>query len=175
MENIDPALELEARKQIYQTVLKSPGLHFRELQRRTDFVTGVLQYHLDYLKKNGLLVEEKDRDYSRFFVVDEMGEDDRRVLSFLRQRTVRKILMHLLVNPHTKHKDIAREVSVSPSTLSWHLKRLTDAGVLLSDTKGRESYFSILDSNRIIRLLVTYRASFLDKLVDQFIDSWTER
>ena len=51
MDDFEEALALEVRRKIYEEIKASPGLHFRELQRRVGLATGSLQYHLDYLAK----------------------------------------------------------------------------------------------------------------------------
>lgn len=173
MEETNPALELEVRKTIYQTILKSPGLHFRELQRRTDLVIGSLQYHLNYLKKRGLIIEEKDRGYSRFYVGGKLDEREKELLSFLRQGTVRRIIFFLVEHPNSNHKRITEKMRLSPSTVSWHLKRLTEAEILKNIRRGRESYFKVSNPDLIIKVLISYRESFIDRLVDKFIESWT--
>jgi len=81
--------------------------------------------------------------------------------------------MFLIEKPKSKHGTITKAVERSPATVSWHLKRLTEAGLLKNKKKGRVSYFSLIDPDLAITLLITYKESFLDKLVDSFIDSWT--
>jgi predicted transcriptional regulator len=44
-------LKLETRRKIYKIILENPGLHLREILRRTKLSYGVLSYHLKYLKK----------------------------------------------------------------------------------------------------------------------------
>ena len=166
-----PPLELEVRRKVYQTISDSPGLHFRELKRRTGLVIGALQYHLDYLKKEGLVSEEKDRDYSRFYPKD-LEDGQKEVLSFLRQESIRRLLLFLLEHPKSKHKKIVSKLALSPSTISWQLKRLTEKGILIKTTKGRESKFEVKEPGQVVKLLITYKKSFLDKLVDSFIASW---
>ncbi|MCK4365849.1 MAG: winged helix-turn-helix transcriptional regulator [Thermoplasmatales archaeon] len=41
-------LELETRRQIYNIILENPGLHLRELSRRTNLSFGGLRHHLNY-------------------------------------------------------------------------------------------------------------------------------
>ena len=39
------------RQGLYSLISRSPGLHFREIQRRTRMATGQLLFHLDSLRK----------------------------------------------------------------------------------------------------------------------------
>ena len=43
------------RLRIVDTLEKSPGIHFRELQRRLDAANGTLRHHLDILTKEGVV------------------------------------------------------------------------------------------------------------------------
>ncbi|HLC76566.1 MAG TPA: winged helix-turn-helix transcriptional regulator, partial [archaeon] len=56
-------LDLEVRRRIYDCIVGSPGLHFREIQRRTNLATGSLDYHLHFLHKNGIIRTERDKNY----------------------------------------------------------------------------------------------------------------
>ena len=43
------------RLRIIETLEKSPGIHFRELQRRLSMTNGTLRHHLDSLTKEGIV------------------------------------------------------------------------------------------------------------------------
>ena len=174
MEEKNPALELEVRGEIFKCLSKSPGLHFRELQRRTGLATGSLQYHIDYLKKKGLITEQKSWDYSRFYPTKELSEKEQEIMSSLRQKNVRKLLIFLLKNPGSNHGQIQKNLGLSPSTVSWYLKRSVESGILHQEKKGRQSHFYITDPETMIKILITYRESFLDKLLDMFIEGWQD-
>jgi predicted transcriptional regulator len=98
-------LELETRKKIYDQIKKSPGIHFRELQRRLELVVGSLQYHLHYLEKRNLIKASSDGDYVRYFARDRsLTETERKILSLLRRSSCRHILIQLLNNPNLNNK-----------------------------------------------------------------------
>ena len=67
--NSSSVLDLKVRKKIYALVEKFAGCHFRELERKSSLQTGVLQYHLAYLVKKGLLKERKENNYVRYFPI----------------------------------------------------------------------------------------------------------
>jgi len=60
-------LEVELRRKIYQVVNKYAGLHFREVERKSELATGSVKYHLDYLVKQGLIKLEKEGNNVRYF------------------------------------------------------------------------------------------------------------
>jgi predicted transcriptional regulator len=167
------ALELETRKRIYNQIKKSPGINFRELQRRLDLVVGNLQYHLHYLEKRNMITASKDGDYVRYFAKDRsLNENERKTLSFLRRSSCRHILIQLLNNPNLNNKELSQAVDLSPSTISWNLNKLVEAEIIKRIKTGRISTFTIVDPSALCELLICYKESFLDTLVDGFIDMW---
>lgn len=172
MDKKTPVLDLEARNTIYWIISKHPGLHFRELQRRTGLVIGSLQYHLNYMKKKGLITEQKSWDYSRFYIKGELSEEERKLMSSLRQKNIRILVTFLYNCKGCQHKDIAKNVGLSPSTVSWYLNRLCEVGIVKNAKDGRETRFELTNPELLVRVLIKYRESFLDKLVDKFIEDW---
>ncbi|WP_292381179.1 winged helix-turn-helix transcriptional regulator [Methanosarcina sp. UBA289] len=166
-------LDLETRRKIYEQINKSPGVHFRELERRLKLVVGSLQYHLHYLEKKKLIVASNDDDYLRYFVIDKnLNEKEIKILSLLRRSSCRHILIQLLNNPDLNNKDLSLAVGLSPSTISWNLNKLVEAGVIERKKTGRISNFTIIDPTAVVELLICYKESFLDTLVDSFIETW---
>jgi predicted transcriptional regulator len=170
----DAVLELEARRRIYEIVVASPGLHFRELQRRSNVAYGALQYHLEFLIKHGLVAEEKGKEYSRFFPANFKSIREREIISLLRQASIRRILLLLLEFPQSRNKDLMEKLGLSAPTISWHIGRLLQAGAIVQDKKGKETVFSVSEAEVVTQLLVTYKSSFLDKIVDRFVEVWEE-
>jgi len=168
----DAVLELETRRRVYETIRDSPGLHFRELERRLMLGYGTLQYHTEFLIKHNLVSEEKGKEYSRFFAASFRSIKERELLSLLRQKTNRHILIHLVDNPMSRNKDIAKNIELSPSTASWHLARLVETGAVASENRGNETLYRVGDPEAVTKLLITYKSSFIDKIVDRFIDVW---
>lgn len=89
-------LDLETRRQIYDIILNNPGLHLRELSRRTELSLSGLRYHLNYLKKREYIVTKSDSRYTRYYVSQKVGKEDKKLLSLLRQDVPRKIVLMLL-------------------------------------------------------------------------------
>ncbi|AJF59563.1 MAG: winged helix-turn-helix transcriptional regulator [Candidatus Diapherotrites archaeon] len=173
MDEIDEALELEVRNKIYGLLKESPGLHFREIQRRTGMATGSLQYHLDYLQRRHLVKQVKDTKFTRFYLIRE-GFEEEKEMSLLRQGSLRKIVLFLLTHKKGNNRQISKAIGLSPSTTSWHLNRLFSEGLVQKKKRGRKTFFSLVDPERVARLLVGYRKSFLDEMVDGFAEIWKE-
>jgi predicted transcriptional regulator len=165
--------ELDTRKRIFETIRSSPGIHLRELERSLGIAVGSLQYHLHYMQKKNLISAEKDEQFIRYFTRDkELSENDRKVLSFLRKKACRHILITLMENPSLNNKDISLSIGLSPSTVSWHLNKLVASGIVNKTINGRESNFEVKNPEEIAELIITYKGSFFDRMLDNFIEMW---
>lgn len=165
-------LELDVRRQLYRLVQRYAGYHFREIERKSGLSTGSVKYHLDYLARHNLIKQKKEGNNLRFFPLN-INSQNATLLGLLRQRSVRHILLFILIHETCNHEQIVESVSLSPSTVSWHLKKLEDAGVICSHKEGRFKSYSIqIEKEEIINLLIIYRESFLDTLVDRVIEMW---
>ncbi len=168
----EKSLELEKRKELYTLICASPGLHFREIQRRTESGTGQLDYHLEYLKKAGLVFSEKTGGYLRFYARTEITPDEKRILELLYHKSIRRILLQILENESCNHDALVKKLDISPSTISWHLNKIIDAGAVNKVVDGRKSVYSLADPELVVKVLIQYRESFMDSIVDRFIEMW---
>ncbi len=159
------------RKSIYESISTFPGIHFRELIRSCNVSTGQLSHHLSHLKKVGLIKEEKQGRNSRFYPLG-LSSEERAMLGILRNPTSRSIIISLLKKSPQTHKELSSQFDMSLSTLSWHLEQLKSKNILLMQKKGKENFYSLKDSTQASKTLIAHRQSFLDKLVDNFIESW---
>lgn len=174
-EQLSEALALGARNKIYRAISKSPGLHFRELQRRTKIATGSLQYHLDFLMRRHLIKAEKSGKFVRYYSTRGMQlSDQEQTIGLLRQSSLRKIILFLLTKKRANNEKIAAAVGLSPSTVSWHMTKLLQGNLVERRRVGRKTFFYIVDADRIAKLLTSYKKSFLDEMVNSFVEIWEE-
>jgi predicted transcriptional regulator len=169
----EKVLENDLRRKIYEFVKKNPGLHMRELQRRLDIPLSTLEYHLDYLQRRDILVMEDDRRYCRYFG-ENLDEVDRRVLSALRQKRMREIILLTLSDEMKCFKDLKDEIGIAASTLSSYLKNLENREILERTRVGNETCYSVNNEDNVIRSLLIYQSSFVDRLVDRVLESFLE-
>jgi len=99
--------------------------------------------------------------------------ENKKLLGLLRQKPIRDILLFILTHSDCNHEQIVGAVKLSPSTISWHLRKLEENNVIGVVKKGRKTFYNILiDNDKIIKLLTTYQDSFLDSIVDRAIEMW---
>lgn len=170
MKTKEEALELDARRQIYEHILATPGTHLRGVHRAVRLPFGQVLYHLNYLEKLELVVVKKDGKFSRYFVKNLIGRQEKNVISVLRHEVPRTIAVLLLFHPELTHKHILEHVAVSPSTLSFHLAKMVEAEVVVREQRGRESLYRLLDADLATKTLIRHRASFSCGVVDRFCE-----
>ena len=168
----DP-LELESRRRIYTFVRDNPGVYMREIQRALGMGTGVLQYQLDYLVKKRLLSVYLDGRRKRYYCTEKVSAPDKNILAMLRQRVPRRILMVCIAENGASFHRILEFTGASKSNLSFHLSKLIKSGIVEErDEEGDKRYY-VRDPERVSELIITYRESYLDDLVDRFVESFT--
>lgn len=177
----------EIRRYIYNFVLNNPGLHLREIVRKTKIPYSTLKYHFRYLKKRGLVVDVKGRRYNRFYGVQKISDGEKKLLSIIRQNTPRKIVLFLLIQSCSSQTEISKEFNKHPTTISFHINKLLDAGIIepalvvdgfiqTSYKKSKllersievnEKFYKLKDPYIIYDLFVTYKNVILEDGIDK--------
>jgi predicted transcriptional regulator len=103
-----------------------------------------------------------------------MGATERRLISALRQEMPRRIVLLLIQSPGIDHRGVQERMGLGASTLTFYMHDLIDKGLVGKRREGRRSIYWVIEPDRVVRLLVTYRPSFLDRMVDRFLETWFE-
>ena len=170
----EPSLELDTRRRIYERVHSMPGIHFRALQRELNIALGTLEYNLYRLEKEGLLVTREGGNRKAYFVKEGMDRRDRDVLAHLRQRAPRQVLTLIVDRPGITFTELREGLFLHASRLSTVMQRLREAGITEEERVGRHTAYRCIEGDRVRKLLVNYRESFLDELVDRFAETWMD-
>jgi len=167
-------LNLSRRKMIFHHISKYPGTYIREMEKTLSLTMGDLQYHLQQLEKADLISSHDDGRRKRYFVKNEVNYLDREILSFIKMRTPRRIIIFLLLHPESSFKEILSEFNFTKGALSFHLKKLLNANIIINSKREKETIYKIKDENRIGQLLITYQSGILDEALNGFVDVWTK-
>lgn len=168
-------LALDTRRSLFELILEYPGLHFREIVRRSGMSSSNVEYHLRYLVKHEILVEVKDGKLKRFYVQGKVGHEDKQILSVLRKEIPRGIVLFILLEPGSTASDMQEVFELSDSQINYYTKRLLDKGIMRKDDGGGEASYYVNNEDKVASVLIAYRPTFMDALVDSFADAWLGR
>jgi predicted transcriptional regulator len=168
-------IDLETRRELFELITDFPGLHFREILRRLDISSGNLNYQLNYLIKHEIVVAISDGNLKRFYIVGKIKGREKRILACLRNETLRGLVLYLVLNPNSQFNEIANRFDLAPSKLAYHLNKLVTKDIIEKEKKGRTTIYRVMDEETIANVLITYRPSFLDAVVDNFIEAWKSK
>lgn len=135
-------LESPVRNTLYNAIRDQPGISFIELVEAAKISRGALTYHLALMRFSGKIVLLESHGTTSYFEnSDRYNDGEREVLRYLRQETDRKILFSLAKTPLLSRRDFERILGVSGPTVTWHMKRLIDDGLLSIRKDGRFSRY----------------------------------
>ena len=134
----EAVLGLGMRKRLYATIQSYPGLHVRELARQLETSVALVEYHLAVLQQNGIVQLVREEGFLRAFAKGTVpSKGDRKWFSVLRGKIPLSIALLLLDNDEpVRHKTMAETLGLAPSKLSFHLRKLEDAGVVRRTSGG---------------------------------------
>jgi DNA-binding transcriptional ArsR family regulator len=124
-------LDHGARARLYQLVQERPGIHIEELARAAGISRSTAVYHLRLLTRHGHIVAMGARKSVHYYpnsgIADAGQRGQRALLASPRARTVASVVQH---RPGITRNELAPAAGITLSTLSWHLGRLVEAGLL---------------------------------------------
>lgn len=169
------ALELDSRQKLYNEISKNPGLHFREIQRRSGMAIGALQYHLDYLEKHSLVKSQKVDNTKRYYALQvKRLEGVEKIMPLLRQEKSRHVMIALLTRKRPTIQGISRLTGIPYSSASRILDKLVENEIVEKKRTRKQIRYLVKQPEQIAKILIKYRKGFFDSLVDEFVIVWKE-
>lgn len=165
-------LDLDVRRDIVAYVTEHPGVHMRAIAEALGMAVSTVEYHCHQLTRHDCITSRDDGGLKVYFPAMGLDRRDKDVLYVVRHDSPRRICTELILEPGMTPKDLKARVGISGATLSFHLNRLRNAGILEEEPAGRTKKLSVTDPERIANVLVTFRQSFVDEAVDQFAETW---
>jgi len=159
------------RHRIRDDVRRHPGSSARDVQRRLELGWGDTAYHLDRLTRLGELHRERGgwRDY---YFDREFTWADRRILRALHSPAEQSLVVAVAERPGATFTDLVQQTGLGRSTVSFHLRKLAQLGVIAARPPGSGGGFDVVDPDRLRSLLTAYAASLRDRLVDRFAEAF---
>ena len=145
------------RERLRNIITENPGLHFRELQRRTGSAVGQLDYHLYQLERKGEIYSVKDRHVLRFFSSTSDTMLERKIALHMRNNVSKEIILRTAVAGEKELTDLQEMVMQS-------LEGMMRDGILLYEVSGGKALVTLENRETVVRFLKKYSRSFIDSL-----------
>jgi predicted transcriptional regulator len=136
-------LNQTTRVQIYDFIIKNPGVNFRGICNSLALPIGVVQYHLAVLMKGGLISNRRDGRNKRYFESKKFSSVEKKILSVLRHGTAAKILAILHDDESASHGKLAQRLNISSQALTWHMKQLKEGSLVRGRADGATIKYSL--------------------------------
>jgi DNA-binding transcriptional ArsR family regulator len=165
---MERAVEVDTKTILLRHIEENPGIRYRELLRMTDLANGVLTYHLAALEKADVVKVDRQSRMTRYYPVS-ISDSESAILKFVRHDPVRQIVLFILDHDLCMFSEIVGHTKKAPSTVSSHLKRLKEAGII-SVRYGEYQLYRLAEKDLVAEVLSKYRASFVDRVVDNYAE-----
>jgi|SRR5438034_2506628 len=150
---------IDTKKLIITQVGETPGVRYRELLRLTGLSNGALEYHLRILEKTReVKVDRSVGKRARYYSIDILT-DESHILGFIRNNVSRQIVTFVLEHDLCTFNEILQHIKKAPSTLSWHLKRLSNAAIISVSYGKQYQLYQVLNSKFVEEILYKYGES----------------
>lgn len=171
---------LTRRGVIYEYVRGHPGTHVRGMARELRLATGDMHYHLFWLEKHGFVKTKKSGFYRFVFPTMVFREEQEVLLGVLSQETPRGILLCLLLDAAMTQSDLARSLGHSQPTVSWHMDRLLQLGIVSKRRTSAGIFYDIVaDRGDVLTFVKSYHPEvwkrWVGRLGDLVVSAGIER
>ena len=154
---------------ILQTIEENPGIHFREIMRKTGLMNGVLAHYLAKLEDSQKIVALRQPRTARFYS-SSVSEDDYAVIRALRRPTPRALILALLSKDGQSFQQLVDVVERSPPTISLYMTKLVKEGTVQVRLTNLKKHYWLTDRKRVERLLDDHGPGLMGKYTSNFED-----
>jgi DNA-binding transcriptional ArsR family regulator len=165
--------EEDTKVLLMRHIEQTPGIRYRELLRLTGLVNGVLTHHLAALEKANVIKTYRESRISRYYPVS-ISDKESAILKFVRHEPIRGILLFILENEMCTFDEIVDHTGKAPSTVSSHLKRLKEAGIVSVRYDEYYQLYWVVEGDLVAEVFSKYTTSFVDKVVDNYSEMLEE-
>ncbi len=138
------ALMNKQRASIFAHVQTNPGAHPTAIKETLGIGWGTTVYHLDRLQELGLVTHRKTGQNKCYFVNGGVTREDQASISALKNDTASAIATYLRDHPGATQKEVSGATGISAALVSWHVKRLSQAGVVAKERVGKATALTLV-------------------------------
>lgn len=168
------ANQKSVREEILELIDENPGLHFREIQRRTGTAVGQVEYHLYQLEKMDRIVIKKDGKLRRYFSTDTGTPTERKVVYYLRNNISREIISNLLSNEYDRLDSILKARKNKRERVQMLVTELINDRIIVVEESDSEKVVRLRDKDLIMSTLKRFKDSFVDSMASNLVSMFED-
>src|SRR5919202_3950332 len=157
----------EIQNKLIRFINSQPGIRYRELLRVSGLSNGVLTYHITNLEKSGWIVADRNNNnkITRYYP-NNIPVEEADIIGHIRNNGARQIILFILDHDSCTFNEIIKYTKKAPSTISWHLKRLKDSGIIsvLYNTGRCQQLYKVADFESITSVSVNNYTEIMEDL-----------
>ena len=149
-----------------------PGTRYRVLLRVSGISNGVLTYHITNLEKSGRIIADRNNSnkITRYYR-NNIPIEETDIIGHIRNNATRQIILFILDHNLCTFNEIIEYTKKAPSTISWHLKRLKNGGIISVIHTGHcQRLYKIRDFESLTNVLSKYKESFADEIISNYTE-----
>ena len=149
----------DVKHTILTCIYENPGIRYREILKLTGISNGLLEYHLKELETSYEIINvDRSKSKTTRYSPSYLPSEESKILGYLRDdTTIRQILLFILKQVICTFNEIVKYTKKSPSTISWHLGRLNQSGIVSIQYNRRYNLYKITNQDLMVRVLYKYR------------------
>ncbi|UCF07613.1 MAG: winged helix-turn-helix transcriptional regulator, partial [Thermoplasmata archaeon] len=128
-------LDQFTRGRIYEHIRKNPGDHYNNIKQELGLNNGSLAYHLHTLERENYIKSKRDGIFKHFYPTG-MKIPERPIMRL--SELERDIMNAIRRNPGATQKDISKVLKISQQVVSYHVKLMSDAGLIRHEQRDRK-------------------------------------
>lgn len=136
-------LQNDVRQRIFAYLRERVGANLKQLTDDLHLTTTNAIWHLRKLEEAGLIHSRRFNGYKVFYPAE--GGVEARKMSLgktaLANDNAQEVFEHVVANPGTHQREIARALGVNHGTVRWHLKKLMHAELIVETRRGKASAY----------------------------------
>jgi len=137
--SLEEVLENENQDKIIEIILKEPGIHFSELQRKTNLAGGNLVWHLDVLESYKIIGKKRVGNFVAYFPYYYKNPISNIDLKLSKSEVTLQILNEIENEPGIWNNKISNKLNLDHSTVKYHIDKLLALKLIQIKKSGRKN------------------------------------
>ncbi|MGV8109118.1 winged helix-turn-helix transcriptional regulator [Methanospirillum sp.] len=138
--------ESRSRRDIYEFIVQSPGIHLRGIASAMNMELGTVRYHLDQLARFSQVTKFHSGGFARYYPPG-YSADEKRAINLTTSPSRHRIMLMLKENPGLTRQEIGDRLKISAQAAGWHLSQLLDKELIRKQKSGRTIKYLITEAS----------------------------